>query len=166
MKKILIPCIAFTSLLMVSCGKDSPDANLCGITDLRSHPNSDSARLYIPNAFTPNGDGTNDVLRPVMAHISSFNFTVYDTQNHVVFQASQPAQAWSGPISVRPEEFRYVIEATTDGGDKLSWCGTVYSLPCIPDELNMDNLIFGDQFDPAGPEGYLHFSGENYNPCQ
>jgi gliding motility-associated-like protein len=58
--------------------------------------------LYIPNAFSPNNDGRNDVLRVFAVGIKSFNyFAVYDRYGKLVYRTSNPANGWDGTVSGR-----------------------------------------------------------------
>lgn len=51
----------------------------------------------LPNAFTPNGDGQNDVFRPFRSRfIQSINFTVYNRWGEVVFTTHDPQINWNG----------------------------------------------------------------------
>ena len=45
----------------------------------------DNGRIYMPNAFSPNGDGLNEICRPITQNIDSIQFTLYDEYNRVVF---------------------------------------------------------------------------------
>lgn len=53
-------------------------------------------QLYIPTAFTPDGDGLNDVFRAVGQHIASFHLVVFDRGGHVVFETHDIQKGWGG----------------------------------------------------------------------
>jgi gliding motility-associated-like protein len=53
--------------------------------------------LYIPTAFTPNGDNKNDVLHVLAVGIKSFGrFTIYDRWGRVVFNTTDATKGWDG----------------------------------------------------------------------
>jgi gliding motility-associated-like protein len=57
--------------------------------------------FYIPNAFTPDGDGVNDAFYPVVqgADPTDFHFYIYDRWGEVVFEAHSPEKArWDGSV--------------------------------------------------------------------
>ena len=56
--------------------------------------------LYVPNAFTPDGDGVNDKFAPVIrgADKSDFRFSIYDRWGEVVFETQNPDRKWDGSI--------------------------------------------------------------------
>jgi gliding motility-associated-like protein len=74
------------------------DTNGCTAVD--SITITDSAcpqYVYVPNAFTPNSDGRNDLFRPVFAGAASgFRFSVYDRWGRQVFQSVDPYSGWDG----------------------------------------------------------------------
>jgi len=58
------------------------------------------ADILVPNAFTPNGDGRNDVFRPVAVGIKNFNyFVVYNRWGQQIFKSSDPGTAWDGRLN-------------------------------------------------------------------
>jgi gliding motility-associated-like protein len=60
--------------------------------------------VYLPNAFTPNGDGKNDIFRPVFAGAAStFRFAVYDRWGRAVFVTTTPGAGWDGTTGGRPQ---------------------------------------------------------------
>jgi gliding motility-associated-like protein len=57
------------------------------------------ADIYVPNAFTPNKDGLNDILRPVLAGIKELKyFAVYNRYGQQIYITSVPGQGWDGLI--------------------------------------------------------------------
>lgn len=53
--------------------------------------------VYVPNAFTPNGDGTNDNLKPiVLGRTLKYKFSVYDRWGRMVFQSGTIDKGWDG----------------------------------------------------------------------
>ena len=52
--------------------------------------------LFIPNSFTPNGDGDNDVFLADGNGVDGFEMLVFDRWGGVVFQSSSIEHAWDG----------------------------------------------------------------------
>ena len=56
--------------------------------------------IYVPNAFTPNGDGHNDILKAIPVGISQFRFfRIYNRYGQLVFSTSDAARGWDGCIA-------------------------------------------------------------------
>ena len=57
----------------------------------------DGPEYYLPNAFTPNGDGLNDVFRPIPAGMKSTEFfRVFNRNGQLVFQTNRWLEGWDG----------------------------------------------------------------------
>jgi gliding motility-associated-like protein len=60
--------------------------------------------IYVPRVFTPNGDGVNDVLKPILVGIETFQyFTVYNRWGNIVYQTTDPNQGWDGTMKGVPQ---------------------------------------------------------------
>lgn len=58
-----------------------------------------SQNIYIPDAFSPNGDGINDVFIPIfndILKVKYYNLEIYDRFGVLVFQSNDPDVAWVG----------------------------------------------------------------------
>ncbi|WP_426059979.1 gliding motility-associated C-terminal domain-containing protein [Hymenobacter sp. B1770] len=58
--------------------------------------------VNIPTAFTPNGDGLNDVLEVKGRYLQKYTFVVIDRNGQEVFRGTELSQGWDGTIKGRP----------------------------------------------------------------
>jgi gliding motility-associated-like protein len=57
------------------------------------------AEIYVPTAFTPNGDGNNDLLRPILVGIKELKyFSVYNRYGELIYRTSTSKAGWDGTI--------------------------------------------------------------------
>ena len=69
--------------------------------------------LYVPNTFTPNGDGTNDVFLPVITSgidETKYTLLIYNRWGQVVFESHNPNVGWDGSYGSENE-----IDRVQDG---------------------------------------------------
>jgi len=60
--------------------------------------------LSMPNAFTPNGDGKNDIFRiPPSGMVPLFNFSIYNRWGQRVFYTTNPGEGWDGTANGQPQ---------------------------------------------------------------
>ena len=63
------------------------------------------AGLYVPNAFTPNGDGKNDIFHPIMLGMKSLDiFRVYNRWGQLVYSGTGTKSGWDGTIAGKIQE--------------------------------------------------------------
>ncbi|MDX5321719.1 MAG: PKD domain-containing protein, partial [Bacteroidota bacterium] len=57
--------------------------------------------LLVPDAFTPNGDGTNDSFRPVFEGVERDNYTfrIYNRWGQLIFETHDIDEAWDGRVN-------------------------------------------------------------------
>ncbi len=76
-----------------------------GCVDSVSHPIKiiDDLNIFIPNTFSPNGDGKNDVFRPYGKgySLSGYEMNIYDRWGQIVFNSSVFEKGWDGRIKNR-----------------------------------------------------------------
>ncbi|MEP7164487.1 MAG: gliding motility-associated C-terminal domain-containing protein [Ferruginibacter sp.] len=154
MKTLLPVALIAATILLANCKKSEDSithVNCDGlVTDTPG--TNDNAKIYMPNAFTPNGDGLNDIIRPYTQNIASIEFTIYDENNAIVFTTNQLAQGWvttAGPNS--STKYYYKIQTITSANHKIGMCGDLYKLTCHPN--NAPTLYFEDQLTANGFTG-------------
>ncbi|PZX61529.1 PKD domain-containing protein [Hydrotalea sandarakina] len=56
--------------------------------------------ILVPKAFTPNGDGKNDIMRPILLGISRLDyFSIYNRWGQLIYSTSQPNAGWDGTVN-------------------------------------------------------------------
>lgn len=69
-------------------------------------------RIFIPNAFSPNGDGENDEFKPVADCSITFSMQIYNKWGSVVFSTEDVDQGWNGTFQgeLAPDgKYSYVV---------------------------------------------------------
>jgi len=90
----------------------APDSYWLRITDLHGCRWSDTITVslqqhciegfFVPQAFTPNGDGHNDLFKPLVLNnenLVRYRFEVYNRWGQTVFKTGQPGVGWDGTIN-------------------------------------------------------------------
>ncbi len=75
--------------------------NKCGLLRdaVTIEPVNCHCKPEIPDAFTPNGDGINDLFRPSLkpdCELNIFEFTIYNRYGNIVFYSRTPGSGWNG----------------------------------------------------------------------
>ncbi len=90
--------------------------------------------LFIPKAFSPNGDGINDVFKPIGKGIdfNQYQMFVYNRWGELLFESSDYADGWDGKDSRSGEfmkagvyPYRFLIGDTFDEAERHEYRGTV-----------------------------------------
>lgn len=106
------------------------------VTDKNGCIGSDSIRvvfekcipIQIPSAFTPNGDGKNDLFRPLIgALISNYRMQVWNRWGQLIFDTTQKGAGWNGKYKgeLQPNgAYIYLISLTDPDGVQVVRQGT------------------------------------------
>lgn len=80
--------------------------------------------MWVPNAFTPNGDGINDLFGPSTFMIDQYSMTIFSTSGQLVWQSnfSSPYPLWDGIMDNMEREeaptgvYVFIVQGFDDNG--------------------------------------------------
>ena len=52
--------------------------------------------FWIPNAFTPNGSGLNDIFKPKLLGVHDYSFLIFDRWGEKIFETNNEEAGWNG----------------------------------------------------------------------
>lgn len=120
--------------------------------------------IFIPSAFTPDGDGVNDffqvVANPGIAQIDTFEIRRLENDS-LIFLATNitninPTTGWDGMVNdtIVPARYSYRIQLTANDNTTDVYDGIVCCFPCaepsgFAEPLNLGSCIFATQYDPS-----------------
>jgi gliding motility-associated-like protein len=113
---------SYTAYLTVTNGS-CMDVDSVVIVVLEEEPT-----LYVPNAFTPNGDSINDIFRVGYTNIIQFNMIIFDRWGLKLFESSDINTGWDGKVNgnvICDGVYYYLIDATGIDEVKIKKQGTV-----------------------------------------
>lgn len=82
----------------------------------------------VPNAFTPNNDGINDVIFVRGFGIEKMNFMIFNRQGKLVFQSTDPNIGWDGKYKgqLQPmDAYAFVLEVQFSDGNRFTKKGDI-----------------------------------------
>lgn len=85
--------------------------------------------IYIPNAFSPNGDGNNDVWQVYTnAAIQYFSLNIYNRWGEKVYESNDNGTGWDGRYKAQlqdPQSFVYTLSIVLQHGERRAFKGSV-----------------------------------------
>ncbi len=85
--------------------------------------------IYVPKVFTPNGDGTNDILKPILVGISTFHYwSIYNRWGNLIYTSQDPNSGWDGRykgVAQPVETYLWVAEGVDNQGKTIVQKGMV-----------------------------------------
>lgn len=82
----------------------------------------------VPNAFSPNGDGINDIFKAQGFGISKFDMRIYNRWGQMVFESNNIDLGWDGKFKGAPQPvdvYAYVVNLTFSDGTSATRTGSV-----------------------------------------
>jgi gliding motility-associated-like protein len=88
------------------------------------------AVLTVPNVFTPNGDGSNDVFVPTFINLASLHCRIYDRWGVLIYEWDGLNGSWDGKTTKGKKAvdgvYYYELNATTNQGENRTLSGFVH----------------------------------------
>lgn len=86
--------------------------------------------IYIPNSFSPNNDGVNDIFQVVADQLLSYEFQVFNRWGEVVFESEDPNDIWNGnhvggDYFVQNGVYLYTCKIKGYNSDAVEYMGTI-----------------------------------------
>ena len=85
--------------------------------------------VFVPTAFTPNGDGRNDFAAPIAVGILRINyFRIFNRWGQLVFSTTENGRGWDGRMNGKdqgPDTFVWIVGAVDYKGQPFSDRGTI-----------------------------------------
>lgn len=106
-----------------SCELGAGSAAVTAVSD-----NPSENMIYVPNAFTPNGDGVNDEVHVHSESIRSMKFFVYDQWGELIFTTANMQTGWDGTYKGTHEPagvYVYYVKAIMNDGQTTTKKGTI-----------------------------------------
>lgn len=94
-------------------------------------PDCIEPNIFVPDAFTPNGDQVNDVFRPRGLNIAEMRLIIYDRWGEKVFESNSPDFGWDGSYRGAPaptDVYGYYLELGCANGQQFEKKGNVILL--------------------------------------
>ena len=85
-------------------------------------------KIFVPNTFSPNGDGYNDYLFVRGNNLYGIRFTIFDRWGEKVFETTDPLKGWDGTYkgkNLDPAVFTYIVTINFDDGKSNTETGSV-----------------------------------------
>jgi gliding motility-associated-like protein len=106
--------------------------SLCGIVEDSVYITVQecTSSVFVPNSFTPNDDGVNDVWQPSVYNTLSYEVFVFDRWGKELFYSNEPNAAWIGNVGggryhVQNESYTWMIIYETPRRELKRLWGTV-----------------------------------------
>ncbi len=87
--------------------------------------------IFIPTAFSPNGDGVNDAFTMSLNGLETFRFEVFDRWGNRVFLNTDPDISWDGNVNGNPVQegiYAYRLVGQSFSGEAIERSGSVQIL--------------------------------------
>lgn len=118
--------IADSSLIASAVGKSTKgclDTAFAAIS-----VNTLGSNIFIPNSFTPNEDGKNDVFRILGGEIKKFDLKIFNRWGQIIFSSQERTRGWDGTYLSKPQPkgiYIYTVSIVLKDSSVINKKGTV-----------------------------------------
>ena len=80
------------------------DKNCVGKDTIIVNPKDCGKGFFVPTAFTPNNDGKNDLLKPILlGNVKQYRFWIYNRWGELIFETNDQTKGWNGMYKGQPQ---------------------------------------------------------------
>ncbi|PWV45902.1 gliding motility-associated C-terminal domain-containing protein [Chitinophaga sp. S165] len=111
------------SIKVIALGPIACQNSLPGLASAKPKP----GEIFIPNAFTPNGDGKNDNFKPEGTTISAIDMKVFNQWGELIYQTNQ-LTGWNGTYNGKLQPtgvYTYTVRITLNNKTELTKKGAI-----------------------------------------
>jgi gliding motility-associated-like protein len=158
------------AFFLLACNDEKLKDSCYCTEEYDSYHDANSNWIIIPNVFTPNGDGINDIfyVHTTTSKIDEFSVVVKDGQK-VVFSSNDPEFQWDGRINEQDiracKNYDYLMDVTFSDGtikqfqNKIAVFNYGFDGPSNCPE-NLEQCEFASELNPSNTPGIP--SGETF----
>jgi gliding motility-associated-like protein len=84
--------------------------------------------IFVPNVFSPNGDGKNDILYAYSNYIDKLDMRIFNQYGQQVHTITDPHKGWDGKCKGTPQPvgvYMYTLKATLTDGRTVQLKGSI-----------------------------------------
>lgn len=88
--------------------------------------------LYVPNVFTPNEDGLNEVFLPRMRGVRVYELSIFNRWGQMIYQTNTQEEGWNGDCKgelCKQDTYVWKIKLSTNSGVAKVFSGYVLLNP-------------------------------------
>lgn len=89
----------------------------------------DATNIYVPDVFSPNGDGINDEVKAICVGITKLKFfKIYNRWGNILFETADQSKGWDGRFrgQVQPSDsYIWLVEGIDTNGKEIRKTGTL-----------------------------------------
>lgn len=171
---IAICIIAAVCIIRCTKSNDNTTKNLatcttCSVAPITHSTDSTGLRYYLPTAFTPNGDGINDLFRLLFytnLNVDSSTLTIWDIKGNGVFTGTIN-QPWDGHDLkgnlCAAGHYPLYLKLRTASGATIATCGCVTILTYKGNCIYTGGITY-DLADEADTSGFVYPTNDHLCP--
>ncbi len=95
---------------------------------INNQPDCNTQDLFVPNAFTPNGDGKNDILFVKGTTIKSMQLLIFNQWGEKIFESVKQEQGWDGSVGGKAQPvgvYVYILKVGHNNGKTQQLKGSI-----------------------------------------